>query len=309
MKLITDSAEHHFLTTLDSLKETPQGWAVYYFAHSKFTDHKGLISQPAAIEKAISAQREKSKIFADELLRATSSLEKGYIYLFTDNDVVMVAHAGKPEQQELAQKIYWEMAKPLPAGFTEMGMLAGGFYNHQKLADHKFLSAKRFEAYHAMTDEHKVTSIFLRRERRDDPKVMIIEDDRFTAAYTANILGHKYDLVIARNGEEGIISYIEHAPDVVFLDIHLPGLNGLETLQAIRAVDPKAYVVMLSVDSAKDSIVQSTANGASKFLKKPFSKQRLLTVVEGSPYVRGSYVTPPEAAVTVPADGGDASAH
>ncbi len=294
MKFINDSAEHHFLTMLDKLKEAPQGWTVYYFALSKFTNHRGLISDPTQMESAIAAQKEKSSAFALDLLKKTQQFENGFIYLFTDNDIVMLLQTPNAEMPELAQKIYWEISKPLPAGYAETSALNGGFYNHQKFADQKFLSAKRFEAYHAMTNENKVSSIFLRRERRDDPKVMVIEDDRFTAAYTSSILSHKYDLVLCRNGEEGIISYIEHAPDIVFLDIHLPGLNGHETLQAIRAIDPKAYVVMLSVDSAMDSIVRATGSGAAKFLKKPFSKQRLLAVVQESPYVRGAFVAPPE---------------
>jgi DNA-binding response OmpR family regulator len=116
---------------------------------------------------------------------------------------------------------------------------------------------------------------------------MIVEDDRFTASYAANILSKEYELSVCRTGEEGIIAYIEHAPDIVFLDIHLPGLNGHDTLRAIKAADPKAFVVMLSVDTAKTSIVESTQSGAHSFLKKPFSKERLLNTVKASPYVRG----------------------
>lgn len=294
MKAVTDSAEHHFLTTLEKLKGAPQGWTVFYFGLSKFTAHTDLIGKPSLIENKILTARQKSEIFLHDLAAKAESVKEGYLYLFPDNDVIMLVHAANDQEQDLAQKIYWETAKPLPAGYAEMGLLTGGFYHYQKLADAKFLSARRFEAYHAMSNSNKVSSIHLRRERREDPKVMIVEDDRFTAAYAANILSHEYDLVVCRNGEEGILSYIEHAPDIVFLDIHLPGLNGHETLAAIRAVDPKAFVVMLSVDAAKNSIVQATSSGASKFLKKPFSKERLLNVVKTSPYVRGAYVPPPE---------------
>jgi CheY-like chemotaxis protein len=292
MKAIIESAEHHFLTTLEQLKDKSSGWSVFYFGLSKFLNHKDMVGNPSVIEKNIAAEREKSLAIMNDLIARSTNVRDGYVYIFSDNDVLMLVHARNEQEQEIAQKIYWEIAKPLPAGFAEMGTLSGGFYSYQKLADRKFLSARRFEAYHAMTNQNKVSSIFLRRERREESKIMIVEDDRFTAAYTANILNHDYDLQVCRSGEEAIIAYIEQAPDVVFLDIHLPGLNGHETLQAIRAVDPKAFVVMLSVDSAKDSIVQATANGASCFLKKPFSRQRLLSIVKTSPYVRGAYVDP-----------------
>jgi DNA-binding NtrC family response regulator len=59
-------------------------------------------------------------------------------------------------------------------------------------------------------------------------------------------------------------------------DIHLPGLDGHETLNAIRKADPAAYVVMLSVDAVKTNIVEASKGGASGFLKKPFTKDRMI---------------------------------
>jgi two-component system chemotaxis response regulator CheY len=155
------------------------------------------------------------------------------------------------------------------------------------MADRKLLSARRFEAYRAMSDVHKVSSIAVRRERHLNPRVLIIEDDRFTAVYATNILSKEYDLTVCRTGEEGLAAYIEQAPDIVFLDVHMPGLSGHETLAGIKAVDPKAFVVMLSADTMKTNIVQAADGGAKNFLKKPFSKERLLNTVKNSPYVRG----------------------
>ena len=138
-----------------------------------------------------------------------------------------------------------------------------------------------------MADKHKVSSIMLRREKREHPLVLVIEDDRFTASYTAGILHREYDLVLAKNGEDGLLQYIEHAPDIVFVDIHLPGLTGHQVLKALKIIDPNVFAVMLSVDTVKDNIVQSAAGGANNFLKKPFSKERLLSIVKMSPYVQG----------------------
>jgi DNA-binding NtrC family response regulator len=141
-------------------------------------------------------------------------------------------------------------------------------------------------AYQAMTDEAKVSSISLRRDRRKETLVLIVEDDRFTAAYAANILNKDYEIIHAKTGEEAIIAYIEHTPDIVFQDIHLPGLNGHETLNAIKKVDPVAYVVMLSVDTVKTNIVEASKGGASGFLKKPFTKERMIAMVKTSPFYK-----------------------
>ncbi|MGB4108176.1 MAG: response regulator [Alphaproteobacteria bacterium] len=287
MKLIRDSAEHHFVTTLEKLKDNPKGWIVLYFALSRMLDHNELVSVPEEIQVKIAKVRTTSSHFAEELNVKGKDIPKGFVYLFSDNDVLMLAQPGSEPEMTLLSTVYKDMGKQAQADYADRCVLGDDLYNYQKLADAKLLSAKLFEAYKAMGDTHKVASIPIRRARRDVSKVMIVEDDRFTASYAANILSKEYDLSICRTGEEGIIAYMEHAPDIVFLDIHLPGLNGHDTLRAIKAVDPKAFVVMLSVDTAKTSIVESTQSGAHSFLKKPFSKERLLNTVKASPYVRG----------------------
>ena len=287
MKLIRDSAEHHFVTTLEKLKDNPRGWIVLYFALSRMLDHEELVSVIGEIQVKIGKARTTASHFAEELSAKAQEIPKGFVYLFADNDVLLLAQPENETEMTLASAVYKEMGKQAQSDYADRCALGDDLYNYQKLADAKLLAAKRFEAYKAMSDANKVASIPVRRARRDVPKVMIIEDDRFTASYAANILSRDYDLSICRTGEEGVIAYIEHAPDIVFLDIHLPGLNGHDTLKAIRAVDPKAFVVMLSVDTAKSSIVEATQTGAHSFLKKPFSKERLLNTVRTSPYVRG----------------------
>lgn len=292
MKLIKDSAEHHFVTTLEKLKDNPKGWVVLYFALSRMLDHNELVSVLDEIKVKVAKARTTSSHFADELNGKAQNIGKGFVYLFSDNDVLMLAQPENEQEMTLISSIYKEMGKQAQSDYADRCLLGDDLYNYQKLADAKLLSAKCFEAYEAMGDTNKVASIPVRRSRRDVSKVMIVEDDRFTASYAANILSKEYELSVCRTGEEGIITYIEHAPDIVFLDIHLPGLNGHDTLRAIRAVDPKAFVVMLSVDTAKTSIVESTQSGAHSFLKKPFSKERLLNTVKASPYVRGIHDEP-----------------
>ncbi len=127
----------------------------------------------------------------------------------------------------------------------------------------------------------------LRRIKRDEPIILVVEDDRFTATYISGFL-KEFDLIVARSGEEAVLKYIEYAPDAVFLDIHLPGINGHQTLQAIKCADPDAFVVMLSVDTAKSSIMSASENGAVSYLKKPFSRERVLNTLRLSPFIRDS---------------------
>jgi len=286
MEAIRKSAEHHFLTILQKLKRAPQGWALLYFGFSKTHTHKDLIQHPYSMNKTLAVSREASEKFFAEIFANTQAVAKGYLYFFEDNDVLVLCPFRNDEDRTFLHGLYKKMGQSLDHHYSDFAILEHEFYNYQKLADQKFLSARRMMAYRDMADKLKVASISVRRERRDHPMVQVIEDDRFTAAYAGNILNRDYDLVLSRNGEDGIIHYIESAPDIVLIDIHLPGLSGHEVLESIRAIDPQVFAVMLSVDTMKNNIVQAAEGGAHNFLKKPFSKERLLNIVKTSPYIQ-----------------------
>lgn len=286
MESVRKSAEHHFLTILQKLKKAPQGWALLYFGFSRLHSHKDLIKNPFAMNKALSSGREQAEAMYQQLFENTQVLAKGYLYFFDDNDILILCPFRGEEDRLLLQGIYKNAIQGLDQQLCDFGILEHEFYNYQKLADQKFLSARRISAYREMADKLKVGSIPVRRDRRDHPLVQVIEDDRFTSSYAANILNREYDIILSRHGEDGIIHYIENAPDIVLIDIHLPGLSGHEVLESIRAIDPNAFAVMLSVDTMKSNIMQAAEGGANNFLKKPFSKERLLNIVKTSPYIQ-----------------------
>ena len=91
MKLIKDSAEHHFVTTLEKLKDNPKGWVVLYFALSRMLDHNELVSVLDEIQVKVAKARTTSSHFADELNGKAQNIGKGFVYLFSDNDVLMLA--------------------------------------------------------------------------------------------------------------------------------------------------------------------------------------------------------------------------
>lgn len=287
MEAITKSADHHFLTTLARLKPNLQGWVMLTFSLSRRVQHGDVLAQASSMNKYLSTIHD--KIAADfEVLRELSAhLGKVTLYHFDDGDIVLLAFMNNAESKERIQHIFKVMTARLEEGVSNFSYLEHDYYAIQKYADQKLLAAKSMRAYREMADKHKIASIQARRERRDQPLVQVVEDDRFTASYTANILNREYDMILSRSGEDAILHYIEQAPDIVFIDIHLPGLTGHQVLQALKVVDPKVYAVMLSVDTMKDNIVLSAEGGANNFLKKPFSKERMLNVVKSSPFVQG----------------------
>jgi two-component system chemotaxis response regulator CheY len=84
----------------------------------------------------------------------------------------------------------------------------------------------------------------------------------------------------ARDGADAVNRWKEWRPRITFLDIDMPGQNGLSVLQAIRAMQPDAFVAMVSGLSSADNVKQALSMGASGFIVKPFKPQRLIDVLE-----------------------------
>ncbi len=290
MQVVQDSAEHHFLTLLEKIKTSAAGWAGIHCAFSRRIDHDSLVADLAELEARLAQTREESRAFGADIAAKAVAFNDAVIYHFDDSDLLLLARPVSEADHDAFYALFKELSAKMKAGLIDFINFDREIMGAQKLADRKFLAQKRMAAYAAMADSNRIGSIGVRRARRDHALVLIVEDDRFTATYTANILSKTYDLIHAKTGEEAVVAYVEHAPDIVLLDIHLPGLNGLETLHSIRKVDPEAHVVMLSVDTVKANIVTATHRGAAAFLKKPFSRERLLAIVEKSPFIKGSKI-------------------
>ncbi len=286
MKLVRESAEHYFLTQIENLKGKPELCFGLFFSLSKNLKHDELVSDLTAIHDKIQIATARTDEFVKELHAALDGKFEGSVCAFSDLDVFATVQVQSDQEQKALREIFKILEAKLPKGMADMDSFANQLRTYQKLADQKLLSAKCISSYESMADIHKVESIASRRKRRDEPLVMLVEDDRFTAHYASNILNTKFDLVVCKDGESAIEQYIENAPDILFLDIHLPGMSGHQVLQAVHAVDPGAFVVMLSVDTVRESIQLASSLGARNFIKKPFTKERLIDAVNTSPYVR-----------------------
>lgn len=127
--------------------------------------------------------------------------------------------------------------------------------------------------------------IAAQRKLRSEPTLMIIEDDPFSRRLVKNVLQKEYQLESLESGENALAFYANTAPDLLFLDINLPDVSGHELLQRIIALDPKAYIVMLSGNSDKNNVIQAMTQGAVGFVAKPFSRSKLLQYIESCPTI------------------------
>jgi two-component system response regulator HydG len=112
-------------------------------------------------------------------------------------------------------------------------------------------------------------------------RVLVIDDDRDHAESIADILSMRGHVVEAAfSGEQGVDIFKQQDFDIVFMDVKLPGMNGVETFFEFKKIRPGARVMMMTGFSLEQLITQAIENGALGVLRKPFAIQDLLHVLE-----------------------------
>ncbi len=107
--------------------------------------------------------------------------------------------------------------------------------------------------------------------------ILIVDDKPDMLGFLTRLLQSELDVDIlcADNGDSAL-EYLQHGPDVVVTDIRMPGMNGLELLRRIKAVDRDAIVIMMTAYGSIEKAVESLQQGAYDFITKPFDEERLL---------------------------------
>ena len=102
---------------------------------------------------------------------------------------------------------------------------------------------------------------------------LVVDDSRISRKWLIEMIPLKIleqtTVIEGTNGEEAIALYKEHTPDVVFLDITMPIIDGIGALKAIKEINPEAIVVMVSADRQKTTHQHVLSMGASAILGKP----------------------------------------
>jgi CheY-like chemotaxis protein len=114
-------------------------------------------------------------------------------------------------------------------------------------------------------------------------RILIAEDDPATAAMLSLLLtSHGHIVRTAANGAEALLAAHEDRPDLIFMDVVMPILDGLETIRALRsdAYTHEIPIVVLSVRADDRTLSEALALGANLYLTKPPDPAELLAVVE-----------------------------
>ena len=115
-------------------------------------------------------------------------------------------------------------------------------------------------------------------------RLMVVDDSRVVYAEMSRMLEEsEFEIAcFCRNGEEALEQYSQVKPDLVTLDIVMPGMDGLETCQKLKESHPEAQIFMVSSLAYNDIIDRAAALGAKGFLFKPFTKKSLLEGLRGA---------------------------
>ncbi len=110
--------------------------------------------------------------------------------------------------------------------------------------------------------------------------ILIIDDEANIRFSLAGILEDEgFDTVGAASGEEGLEMVRKEPPDLVFLDIWMPGIDGMDTLKRLKESYPYLPVVMMSGHGTIETAVKATKMGAYDFIEKPLSLEKILVTV------------------------------
>ena len=113
--------------------------------------------------------------------------------------------------------------------------------------------------------------------------VLIVDDEESICQSLDAILSDEgYQVLVAGSGEEAVKIVEEEMPQLVLLDVWLPGMDGLETLKAIKKINPKIMVIIMSGHGTIETAVKATKLGAFDFIEKPLSLDKIIILVNNA---------------------------
>ncbi|MDQ7782065.1 MAG: UDP-3-O-acyl-N-acetylglucosamine deacetylase [Desulfomonilaceae bacterium] len=115
----------------------------------------------------------------------------------------------------------------------------------------------------------------------DKGRILIVDDQQeILDSLQAVLADEGHETILAREGQEALHIVQSDSPDVVFLDVWIPGIDGMQTLKAIKKIDPQCTVIMMSGHGTIETAVKAIKLGAGDYLEKPLNLEDVLHLVE-----------------------------
>jgi DNA-binding response OmpR family regulator len=112
-------------------------------------------------------------------------------------------------------------------------------------------------------------------------KILVVEDSKVVQAQLADILSDSFELILRDDGAQGISAALEECPDLILLDVHLPGINGYDVCRKLKSAGQTRGIPIIfitAMDAEREKVMGFEA-GAVDYIIKPFYPQELLARV------------------------------
>jgi len=137
---------------------------------------------------------------------------------------------------------------------------------------------KRYGAFRA--EKPKPLRITIKESRT--VKILVVDDELYVCELLHDFLSSEgYEVKFTTSGEEAISEFVKDRPDIVLLDIRMPGINGIEVLRTMKGIDRHTGIIMLSAFGDLKTIEKALEMGAIHYIQKPFDLLRLHNVLAG----------------------------
>jgi two-component system, chemotaxis family, chemotaxis protein CheY len=111
-------------------------------------------------------------------------------------------------------------------------------------------------------------------------KIMLVDESNFIRLVIKRmIISEGHEIYEVSSGKESILKYDELKPDIVFMDINLPDILGLEATEKIMKKHPNATIIMCSVIADSSYKMKAKEIGAKDYLVKPFDKEQIVSII------------------------------
>lgn len=287
MITFTSGAEFHFKQILDNLGGNANQWKFYSFHIS-------------SVKRSVS-QKEASKV-AFNIIQNFIKEEEGAVFFFENGDIGILFHQRVQQtMDEMAYQLHYLFAENINGENTHNFMslldLATDYSKAKELAETKLQSTvtpqsqtqeeePAKEHTHVLLPTQEERKMFqqsmYKKLNRTEKVILVTEDDPLSQRLVKNVLQNEYKIITATNGQETFDNYVRFAPDIVFLDIGLPDISGLQILEKLLILDPAAYIIMLSGHTYQEAIMQAMKTGARGFVGKPFTRERLIRYIQSA---------------------------
>jgi two-component system response regulator AtoC len=120
-----------------------------------------------------------------------------------------------------------------------------------------------------------------------DYQILIVDDDESIRTLLAAVLAREgFQTVAARDGQEGLALFRATSPDIVLMDIRMPGMSGIEAMRAMLELRPGAAVILMTAYADLDTAVQAIKSGVFDFIIKPFDLAEISLLVDRAYQIR-----------------------